>query len=126
MLVSLTKEGFESQYLSIPVSVYAEEPTIVAVEETAVATLVGQAPNLPEEVRVSYSDNTSGMIGLKWADIDASDYAQEGSFTIEARSKVPPSRQSARWKSASPTPFPLWKKSALPCRMRERFPCRSR
>ena len=23
------------------------------------------------------------MIGLKWADIDASDYAQEGSFTIE-------------------------------------------
>ena len=44
---------------------------------------VGQAPNLPEEVRVTYSDNTSGMIGLKWADIASSDYAQEGSFTVE-------------------------------------------
>ena len=83
MLVSLTKEGFETQYLSIPVSIYAEEPAIVAIQEEALSTLVGHAPNMPEEVRVFYSDNTSGMIGLKWADIDASDYAQEGSFTVE-------------------------------------------
>lgn len=83
VLVSLNKEGFESQYYSIPVSVYEEEPTITAVQKEAVATLVGQAPNLPEEVRVTYSDNTSGMIGLKWADIASSDYAQEGSFTVE-------------------------------------------
>ena len=68
MLVSLTKEGFETQYLSIPVSIYAEEPAIVAIQEEALSTLVGHAPNMPEEVRVFYSDNTSGMIGLKWAD----------------------------------------------------------
>ena len=74
VLVSLNKEGFESQYYSIPVSVYEEEPTITAVQKEAVATLVGQAPNLPEEVRVTYSDNTSGMIGLKWADIASVSY----------------------------------------------------
>ena len=83
VLIRISKEGYETQYLSVPVSVYEEEPTIVAVQDVSVATLVGKAPALPEEVKLTYSDGTTGKTGLKWADISAGQYAQEGMFQVE-------------------------------------------
>ncbi|WP_195984139.1 glycoside hydrolase family 2 TIM barrel-domain containing protein [Clostridium sp. D33t1_170424_F3] len=83
VLVRISKEGYETRYISVPVSVYEEEPTIVDVEHITRATLTGKAPALPEEIGLKYSDGTTGKIGIKWADISADQYAKEGAFTVE-------------------------------------------
>ncbi|MBL4935998.1 discoidin domain-containing protein [Clostridium sp. YIM B02515] len=47
-----------------------------------VTTEAGTAPVLPEKVTAVYSDNTTKEVTVTWDAIDASKYAQEGSFTV--------------------------------------------
>ncbi len=60
--------------------VLADEP--VDVEDVAVRTLVGQAPQLPAQVEVVYADGQRVDADVTWQDVPAERYAAEGSFTV--------------------------------------------
>jgi len=58
----------------------AEAPA--SVEAPAVRTVTGTAPELPATVEVVYADGSRAEAGVSWQDVDASQYAAEGSFTV--------------------------------------------
>lgn len=82
VIATLVKEGYNTETQVIPVSVYEDELSITEVLNTSAATLVGQAPNLPELVTVVYSDGSRGTSTLIWENADSSQYAKEGTFTL--------------------------------------------
>lgn len=66
-------------------------PTITSAKELAVKTQTGKAPVLPSEVEVTFSDGTTGKVGVEWDTVTSDQYATPGSFTVEGilKSKYP-------------------------------------
>ena len=58
-------------------------PTIVSIDEVSVTTKAGTAPVLPAEVTARYSDGSSKSVAVVWDEIDPSQYASAGTFTVE-------------------------------------------
>ncbi|MBT0994180.1 Ig-like domain-containing protein [Cellulomonas sp. DKR-3] len=58
----------------------AEAPT--SVEDVAVRTTPGTAPELPEQVEIVYADGTRAQAPVSWQAVDPAQYAGEGSFTV--------------------------------------------
>lgn len=80
----LTKDGFAPKTISIPVSVYTgNPPAITQVQNPETATKTRTAPTLPSLIKVTYSDGTTGYTGVKWNEIDPSQYAAPGSFSVK-------------------------------------------
>ena len=82
LLVYMTANGCAPAYISVPVTVYSEEASIVGIKDAAAATLAGLAPNLPDTVTVAYSDGTTGEDGVYWSQYTAGQIAQPGVFTL--------------------------------------------
>lgn len=77
-------DGKGRQEINVTVLAYKEAITIKGVEEVNVATLVGHSPSLPNFVKVTYSDDTTGKLKTIWPDIiEPSKYAAAGSFVVE-------------------------------------------
>ncbi|HHV99428.1 MAG TPA: hypothetical protein GXX36_07620 [Clostridiaceae bacterium] len=58
-------------------------PTIVSIDEVNVTTKAGTAPVLPAEVTARYSDGSSKSVAVVWDEIEPSQYAEAGTFTVE-------------------------------------------
>ncbi|NEG90063.1 Ig-like domain-containing protein [Bifidobacterium aerophilum] len=56
---------------------------VVSYEPVEVRTLKGVAPSMPNTVTAKLSDGKSGDFSVSWADIDPSQYANAGTFTVE-------------------------------------------
>ncbi len=70
--------------LDTTVLAFRESVTIQAVEDVAVTTLKGKSPSLPNYVKVTYTDNTTGKEKVVWpARIDKTKYASAGNFDVE-------------------------------------------
>lgn len=57
------------------------------VKEVNISTLVNSKPELPYKVNVTYDDGTAGEEVVIWDYMDPSDYAQEGTFTVNGTIK---------------------------------------
>lgn len=63
---------------------FREAVTIKTVQDVSVTTLKGKSPSLPNYVRVTYSDDSTGKEKVTWpAKIDKEKYSAAGSFTVE-------------------------------------------
>lgn len=63
---------------------YSNSIEIKSVEEVNVTTLVGHSPTMPKFVKVTYSNNTTGKMQVRWPDdIDEENYKAAGTFTVE-------------------------------------------
>ncbi|WP_261807718.1 cohesin domain-containing protein [Paenibacillus sp. N3.4] len=60
-----------------------EIPAITGFAPAEVTAKAGVAPELPAVVTALYSDNSTKEIAVAWNSIDPSQYASEGSFTVE-------------------------------------------
>lgn len=70
--------------LDTTVLAFRESVTIGTVEEINVTTLKGKSPSLPNYVKVTYTDDTTGREKVTWpARIDSSKYSAAGEFTVE-------------------------------------------
>ena len=58
----------------------AEAPA--SVEQPSVRTETGTAPVLPEQVEVVYADGSRAQAAVDWQDVDPTQYAAEGRFTV--------------------------------------------
>jgi len=65
------------------VPVMAEEKVIEQISPITVETNVDEPPVLPSVVQAVYSDNTTTEVEVIWDPIDASSYAQAGTFNVE-------------------------------------------
>ncbi len=81
--------GTTSDSVYIDVTVWASHgsATIIDKADTLdVNTLAGHSPSLPNFLRVSYSDGSTGTLKITWpAKIDENQYAAPGNFTVEGR-----------------------------------------
>ena len=77
-----TVEGTD---LPAEVTVTVEEAPAVpeGVEDVAVTTQAGTAPELPATVEVTFDDGTAEQVDVAWAEIDPASYAHAGTFTVE-------------------------------------------
>lgn len=69
--------------VTLPITV--SEPVALSAEPTAdgVSTIAGKAPDLSGiKAKVTYSDRSSKEVAVTWPAIDASKYAQAGTFTV--------------------------------------------
>ncbi|PIM71428.1 hydrolase [Streptomyces sp. JV178] len=64
-------------------STYQPDQIVKSVEDIKVDTRIGEAPVLPATVIAEYADGAKKPIAVTWADVDASKYAQAGTFTVE-------------------------------------------
>ncbi|RPF21816.1 LamG-like jellyroll fold domain-containing protein [Myceligenerans xiligouense] len=64
-----------------------EVPTAVGpVEDTsALRTLVGGAPDLPEAVRATFTDGYDRDVPVTWDEVDPEQYAEPGTYTVRGR-----------------------------------------
>ncbi|MGW7163981.1 family 43 glycosylhydrolase [Streptomyces sp. NPDC054884] len=62
---------------------YQPDQIITGVEDVSVKTRIGEAPVLPATVIATYADGAKRPVTVTWADIDASQYAQAGSFAVK-------------------------------------------
>ncbi len=78
--------GSESVELPFEVTLlaYSDSIQITKVEPVNVTTLVGVSPTMPKFVKVTYSNNSTNKVQVRWPDdIEAEKYAAEGEFTVE-------------------------------------------
>jgi len=61
----------------------ADAVTINVVDEVSVTTRAGTAPALPASVGVLYNDGSRENLPVTWAEIDPSEYAEEGEFDVD-------------------------------------------
>ena len=54
-----------------------------SVDDVAVRTAAGVAPDLPTEVGVLYNDGSREDLPVEWNAVDPADYATDGEFTVE-------------------------------------------
>lgn len=52
------------------------------IEKIEVTTKLGDTPNLPDEAKLLYSDNTTKHVGVIWNSIEPEKYLKEGEFTV--------------------------------------------
>ncbi len=70
--------------LDVNVLAFREAVTIKTVEEINVTTLKGKSPSLPNHVKVTYTDNTTGKEKVTWPTaIESSKYNTVGNFEVE-------------------------------------------
>ena len=79
--VFFRKEGYEDWKQIIPVIVSSEEATILEVPDVYLSTKVGREINLPERVKVIYSDGNVDEINIAWTGGDDINYNVEGIYT---------------------------------------------
>ncbi|HHV98463.1 MAG TPA: hypothetical protein GXX36_02620, partial [Clostridiaceae bacterium] len=77
-----TVEGTDIKATAV-VTVEEVPPVIVSIDEVSVTTKAGTAPVLPAEVTARYSDGSSKSVAVVWDEIDPSQYASAGTFTVE-------------------------------------------
>ena len=61
---------------------YQPDQLVESVQDVTVRTRVGQAPVLPATVVATYADGVQRPVAVTWDDVPASDYAQDGTFTV--------------------------------------------
>ncbi len=59
-----------------------EDKIIESVEEISVTTVQYEAPELPEQVEVSFSNGSKEKFSVSWSDIEPESYASSGEFTV--------------------------------------------
>lgn len=77
--VSGTVEGSDKRPECL---VEVKDKIILTAENASVVTTIGNAPVMPETVRVQYNDNSSGEEKVTWDPMDESNWAQAGKFTV--------------------------------------------
>src|SRR5699024_3301311 len=55
---------------------------INTIDPVQLRTVVGDPPDLPKLVTVQYNDGSREMLPVTWEEVDPSQYAQEGAFTV--------------------------------------------
>src|SRR5699024_5321725 len=55
---------------------------INTIDPVQLRTVVGDPPDLPELVTVQYNDGSREMLPVTWDEVDPSQYAEEGTFTV--------------------------------------------
>ena len=65
-----------------------EIPTFQEVENSWTATVAGKAPVLPETAKAIYSDGSAIWLKVAWELVDASTYAEPGTFTVKGNVAV--------------------------------------
>lgn len=68
--------------ITVKVNVVAAEPAIEAVETPKVDTYAGTAPELPQSVKVTWTDGEETDETVDWAEMPASSYAQAGTASV--------------------------------------------
>lgn len=56
---------------------------VASIPEVNAETSIGIAPDLPNVILVTNDDNSTGVGFVTWSNIDASEYASEGTFKVE-------------------------------------------
>ncbi|NOU93232.1 hypothetical protein GC093_08360 [Paenibacillus sp. LMG 31456] len=64
-------------------SVDIPAPVIVSITPISITTKAGTAPTLPTVVSAVYNNNTTQQLAVTWNNINASQYASAGSFTVQ-------------------------------------------
>lgn len=85
-LKAAVTSGNESVDLSYDVTLlaYSNSIGIKSVEDVNITTLVGRSPTMPKFVKVTYTDNTTGKMQVRWPDdIEEDKYAAAGEFEVE-------------------------------------------
>ncbi|WP_405895793.1 family 43 glycosylhydrolase [Streptomyces sp. NBC_00104] len=62
---------------------YQPDQIVTSVEDTKVETRIGDAPVLPATVIAEFADGAKRPVAVTWEDVDASQYAQAGTFTVK-------------------------------------------
>ncbi|MFI1505481.1 family 43 glycosylhydrolase [Streptomyces sp. NPDC020597] len=62
---------------------YQPDQIVTGVEDVSVKTRIGEAPVLPATVIAEYADGAKRPVTVTWEDVDASQYAQAGSFKVK-------------------------------------------
>lgn len=68
--------------ITVKVNVVAAEPAIEAVETPKVDTYAGTAPELPQTVKVTWTNGEETNEAVDWAEIPVSSYAQAGTASV--------------------------------------------
>ena len=63
-------------------------PTIVSLEDVNVTTPCGTAPELPETVNATMSDDTTSTVNVTWNTVDASQYSSRAGGTFDVTGTV--------------------------------------
>lgn len=56
--------------------------SIISIPEINIETSIGNAPELPNDVKVNNDDGSTGLANVKWDNIDSSEYANVGNFKV--------------------------------------------
>ena len=91
--VSGTLEGVEGLAASAEVTV--GDAVVSSIEDATVETVAGTAPTLPATVKVTWSDGSTTDEAVTWEAVDASKYAQAGSFTVNGTVATDPEAKVA-------------------------------
>ncbi len=63
---------------------YSNSIEIKSVENVNITTLVGRSPTMPKFVKVTFSDNSTNKMQVRWPnDIEEENYKTAGTFTVE-------------------------------------------
>ncbi|KND42819.1 family 43 glycosylhydrolase [Streptomyces stelliscabiei] len=62
---------------------YQPDGIVTSVEDVKVKTRIGDAPVLPATVIAEFADGAKRPVAVTWEDVDASKYAQAGTFTVK-------------------------------------------
>ncbi|MDX2762023.1 family 43 glycosylhydrolase [Streptomyces europaeiscabiei] len=62
---------------------YQPDQIITSAEDVKVKTRIGDAPVLPATVIAEFADGAERPVAVTWEDVDASKYAQAGTFTVK-------------------------------------------
>lgn len=76
-IVPVTREQYEGV-----LEAYAPELAVRSVDELAVSTAAGIAPQLPETAHLVKADGSTEDAPVEWDDVPAESYAQPGTFTV--------------------------------------------
>ena len=70
----------------IPIAkVLVKEPVVISANDISVKTLVGTAPNLPQTIEATFSNDTKAFVNVEWDSVDAAKYSSEGKFTVKGK-----------------------------------------
>lgn len=81
----MPKDSWGAAYWGLSEVIFTElgGGEIIKAEETAVQTIVNQAPVLPDFVGVQYANDAEGMKAVKWDAVDSALYEKPGEFTVQ-------------------------------------------
>jgi hypothetical protein len=70
----------------IPIAkVLVKEPVVISANDISVKTLVGTAPNLPQTIEATFSNDTKAFVNVEWDSVDGAKYSSEGKFTVKGK-----------------------------------------